>query len=60
MQKLNTTQRKEVADFVDFLVMRCRLIPRKKSRKAMLGKVSVWSSEDIKSIEGAMAEVCQE
>jgi hypothetical protein len=57
IQKLNTAQRREVADFVDFLLVRRRQATREKSRRAMLAKVSVWSSDDIKPIEETMAEV---
>jgi hypothetical protein len=57
MQKLNTTQRKEVSDFIDFLVMRRRQVSREKGRKDRLAQISVWSSKDIKPIEEAMMEV---
>jgi hypothetical protein len=57
MQKLNTTQRKEVANFIDFLLMRRRQSTREKSRKGRLEKISVWSNDDVKPIEEAMAEV---
>jgi hypothetical protein len=57
MQKLNTTQRKELSDFIDFLVMRRRRTSREKSRKDRLTQISVWSSKDIKPVEEAMAEV---
>ena len=57
MQKLNTTQRKELSDFIDFLVMRRRQTSREKSRKERLTQISVWSSKDIKPIEEAMTEV---
>lgn len=42
MQKLNTTQRKEVSDFIDFLVMRRRQASREKGRKDRLAHISVW------------------
>ncbi len=57
IQKLNTTQRKEVADFVDFLLMRRRQTTKEKSRKARLEKISIWSCDDVNPIEEAMAEV---
>ena len=57
MQKLNTTQRKELSDFIDFLVMRRRRTSREKSRKDRLTQISVWSSKDIKPVEEALAEV---
>jgi hypothetical protein len=57
MQKLNTTQRKELSDFIDFLVMRRRQTSREKSRKDRLAQISVWSSKDIKPIEEAMMEI---
>ena len=57
MQKLNTTQRKEVADFIEFLLARRRHSTREKNRKERLTKISVWSNNDVKPIEEAMAEV---
>jgi len=57
MQKLNTIQRKEVSDFIDFLLTRRRNPSRKKSRNERLTKVSVWSNSDVKPIEEAMVEV---
>jgi hypothetical protein len=57
MQKLNTSQRKEVADFIEFLSMRRRQSTKEKSRKDRLAKISVWASNDVKPIEEAMAEV---
>ena len=57
MQKLNTAQRKEVSDFVDFLLTRRRQTTRENKRKVWLTKVSVWSDSDVKPIEEAMAEV---
>jgi hypothetical protein len=57
MQKLNITQRKEVANFIDFLLMRRRQSTREKSRKGRLEKISIWYSDDVKPIEEAIAEV---
>lgn len=57
IQRLNTTQRKEVADFIDFLLIRRRQSTRDKSRKGKLTKISVWSSDDVKPIEDAVMEV---
>ena len=53
MQKLNTTQRREVSDFVEFLLTRRRQSVREKGRKERLMKVSVWSNNDVHSIEEA-------
>jgi len=57
MQKLNTSQRKEVADFIEFLLARRRHSKNGKSRKARLTKIAVWSESDVQPIEEAMAEV---
>jgi mRNA-degrading endonuclease RelE of RelBE toxin-antitoxin system len=59
IQKLNSTQRKEVSDFVEFLLTRRRHSTSEKRRNERLAKISVWSNNDITPIEEAMTNLLQ-
>ncbi|MCK4762631.1 MAG: DUF2281 domain-containing protein [Candidatus Aminicenantes bacterium] len=48
--------KREVADFIDFLVSRRKKPVKKKDKKKLL-EVSCWSDEDIEAIEDAGKEI---
>ncbi|HLP62778.1 MAG TPA: DUF2281 domain-containing protein [Candidatus Deferrimicrobium sp.] len=53
---LPESAKKEVADFIDFLLQK-RLSRKKKTDKKMLLEISQWTEEDIKAIEDAGKEI---
>lgn len=58
MQAMTPAQQRELFDFADFLVSRrINRTPQRKSRKSHLLAVSVWSDNDISSIDAATEEV---
>lgn len=59
LQKFNIlpeNAKKEVADFIDFLIQKKKPVKKKLNKKKLL-EVSCWSNEDIKAIEDAGKEI---
>lgn len=53
---LPESAKREVADFIDFLLQK-RFSRKKKTDKKMLLEISQWTEEDIKAIEDAGKEI---
>lgn len=59
LQKFNIlpeNAKKEVADFIDFLIQKKKPVKKKLNKKKLL-EVSCWSNEDIEAIEDAGKEI---
>lgn len=57
MQAMTPAQQRELYDFADFLVSRRKKAAKITKRREHLLAISVWSEDDIKSVEAAALEV---